>query len=38
MTSRMMVAKDYRGSSVPAALVGAVYSAGREMGSKFDFL
>ena len=37
MTSRMMVAKDYRGSSVPAALVGAVYSAGREMGSKFDF-
>lgn len=37
MTSRMMVAKDYRGSSVPAALVAAVYSAGREMGSKFDF-
>ena len=37
MTSRMMVAKDYRGSSVPAALVGAVYSAGRDMGSKFDF-
>ena len=37
MTSRMMVARDYRGSSVPAALVGAVYSAGREMGSKFDF-
>ena len=37
MTSRMMVAKDYRGSSVPAALVGAVYSTGREMGSKFDF-
>ena len=37
MTSRMMVAKDYRGSSVPAALVGAVYSAGREMSSKFDF-
>ena len=37
MTSRMMVAKDYRGSSVPAALIGAVYSAGREMGSKFDF-
>ena len=37
MTSRMMVARDYRGSSVPAALVGAVYSAGREMSSKFDF-
>ena len=37
MTSRMMVAKNYRGSSVPAALVGAVYSTGREMGSKFDF-
>ena len=37
MTSRMMVGQDWRGSSIPAALVGAVYQAGREMGSKFDF-
>lgn len=37
MTSRLMVAKDWRGSSVSGLLVAAVYNAGREMGSRFDF-
>lgn len=37
MTSRMMVAKAWRGSRVSAALVGAAYKAGRGMGSRFDF-
>lgn len=37
MTSRLMVAKDWRGSSVSGLLVNAVYNAGREMGSRFDF-
>lgn len=37
MTSRMMVAKQWRGSAVSAALVVAVYHAGRNAGSLFDF-
>ena len=37
MTSRMMVAKEWRGSLVSGALLSAVYNANRGLGSKFDF-